>query len=442
MTDPARTLSGWTTGILGQSWRATVTPWGDVLPWDESTPLTWAVAADDRWHFPERETSTRQTLVSGTPVVETRVRVPNGDVVQRVWSAASGTGASAILMEFTNDSPMPIAISLSRPDVVTPRVFHRLGDDQRPWPSQDRGIDRPPVVIPLGHRAQMRIALPCRGRVVDDDVDSFPGWESVARGWLTIADAASLVEMPESVDGVPLGDIVRAVRLQIALGFAREERSLVESDAAWIVARRELLRMGLEDPDVPDVVSALERILRHARKVRRVDPFVADALRAGALLLAQSDRRALDDLTRAVARTMKRCGLDERGTRDLARLLRACPVSSRGDIVRWRTTETDVIGIIESEIAQWSAVDEVTLIPGGFETSQLGVDFEARRIPAGPGRSVSLAIRWHAERPAVIWEVDGPPGLLLRSGSDPSWTSVEPSGEALWGIPWTDVVAH
>lgn len=422
---------GRVTGILGNPWRATVTPWGDVLPWDGSEPLTWAIAAEDRWHFPDRESSVRQTLVSGVPVWETRVRVPNGDLVQHVWSASSGTGTSALLVEFTNDSPLPVAIALGRADVVTQRSVHRLDEGERPWPSEDRGIDRPPVVVPLGHRTRTRIAIGQNASVAQNEIDSFPDWESVARGWMSIVDRASVVDSAETIDGVPLHEVVRRYRSSTALvPPVRGDRSTAET---WLVSHRELVRMGLTDPDVPELVSALEQVLRSVRRDRRIDAGRADALRSGALVLGRFDKRALRDLDRAVQRTLRRCGHIERG--DLASSLAACPRVSRASIDDWSDPAFDVVGIFESEIATWTSLDEVTLMPDGFGSGRLGVDFEAHRLPAGPNRFVSLAVRWHGERPAVIWEVDGPEGLLLRSGADPQWSTVESSGEALWSVP-------
>lgn len=440
---------GRTTGILGHAWRATVTPWGDIVPWDDEVPgrasgaLVWAIAAEDRWHFPEREASTRQTWVRGTPVAETRVRVPNGDVVQRIWSASSRDGVSAILIEFTNDSPMALAISLNRDDVVTPRATHRLDDSERPWPSQDRGIERPALVIPLGHRARMRVALVRSGSISHDDVDAFPDWETVVRGWVSVADRASRIETPEMVDGIPLDDVVRARRCEMALDPPKADHSSATSSIRWLVAHGQLVRMGVDTVDVPDVVTALERLLGQIRRTRRrrsVDPAVADALRIGARMLGAVDSRAFADFSRALQRTMRRIGQEPNGAWDIARALAALPHPNRRDGESFEIRDEspaafDLVSSIERDIVAWSAQDEVTLLPRGFDATGLGIDFEAHGVPAGPAHEISLAIRWHGERPAVIWEVDGPPGLLLRSGADLAWTSVEATGEALWSVP-------
>ena len=424
-----------TTGILGQNWRASVTAWGDVVAWDGSVVLEWAIAADDRWHFPERETSTRQTWVRGTPVSETRVRVPNGDVVQRVWSASLRDGVSAILVEFTNDSPMPLAISLSREDVVTPRAFHRLDPAQHPWPSQDRGIERPAMVIPLGHRTSMRVALVRSGSIEKDDVDAFPDWEAVVRGWVSITDRASRIDSPEIHDGVPVEEIVRARRCEAALDPPTMDHRDGMQAIRWLIAHKELVRMGLSQVDVPEVVTVLEVLLQQFRRKGVVDSRAADALRSGADMLGRCDSRALDDFSRALLKVVRKKGFVSKDETDVARALASLAHPVRADVVDWMDVSFDLVSATERDIAVWSGMDEVTLVPNGFDFCGLGVNFEAHSVPAGPSHEISLAVRWHGERPAVIWEVDGPSGLLLRSGPDPQWTSVERAGETLWATP-------
>lgn len=433
--------TGTPSGILGQSWRASITRWGDVHVLDGSEPISWAIAAEDRWHFPELESSTRQTRLSGTPVTETRVRVPSGDVVQRVWSASLREEVSALLVEFTNDSPLPVAISLSRSDVVTPRSYHRLDSTQRPWPSDDRGVERPPLVIPLGHRSSMRAALSRTGNVVDDEVAAFPDWEAVVRGWVAITDKASRFDVPDLIDGVTLEDVIRLRRSNLALSPVEPTHASVEDEISWLIAHREMVRMGLASVDVPDVVTSLEGLLRFVRKERDVRPEIADALRTGALLLASCDSRAHRDFERAASRTLYKIGLAEGRDVDFIRTLGSVRRFPLCDIQQRESDSWDLITAVESDFVSWSASDEVVLFPDGFDDSRLGVNIEAHRVPAGPGRTISLAIRWHGERPAVIWEVDGQPGLSLHSGVDRSWTSVELTGEALWSAPTNSAIS-
>jgi len=53
-------------------------------------------------------------------------------------------------------------------------------------------------------------------------------------------------------------------------------------------------------------------------------------------------------------------------------------------------------------------------------------------VPAGPQHTVSLAVRWHGQNAALLWEVDGPPGLQLRAPRvDASFVGSSQRGEAL-----------
>jgi hypothetical protein len=61
-----------------------------------------------------------------------------------------------------------------------------------------------------------------------------------------------------------------------------------------------------------------------------------------------------------------------------------------------------------------------------------GVDLEVHDAPTRFGR-VSFAVRWHGERPAVLWEVHDPvPGFVVRAPElDPGWSERAESGDAL-----------
>ena len=52
-------------------------------------------------------------------------------------------------------------------------------------------------------------------------------------------------------------------------------------------------------------------------------------------------------------------------------------------------------------------------------------------MPTVGASTVSLGVRWHGERPAVLWEQVGDPVELRAFG----WSSAERSGEALWPAP-------
>jgi hypothetical protein len=62
-----------------------------------------------------------------------------------------------------------------------------------------------------------------------------------------------------------------------------------------------------------------------------------------------------------------------------------------------------------------------------------GQALEVRAAPVGAG-TVSYAVRWHGDRPALLW--DAPPGTTVRiPGLDPDWESSAATGEALLAPP-------
>ena len=75
----------------------------------------------------------------------------------------------------------------------------------------------------------------------------------------------------------------------------------------------------------------------------------------------------------------------------------------------------------------------------------LGQGLEVHNAPTHVGR-ISYAVRWHGDRPAVLWELDPHDGVdgvqLTAPGLDPAWSTRERSGEALLAPMPSDVVAE
>ncbi len=111
------TARNWTiVGNLASPSVATVDPRGLVTPWVGGWSLDWWIGAEDRWHLPSREPAVRQTLVGATPVVETVMRIPGGDAVQRVYavpaSVSDGLG-ELVVVEVENQSAVPVAVAFA-----------------------------------------------------------------------------------------------------------------------------------------------------------------------------------------------------------------------------------------------------------------------------------------------------------------------------------------
>jgi hypothetical protein len=80
-----------------------------------------------------------------------------------------------------------------------------------------------------------------------------------------------------------------------------------------------------------------------------------------------------------------------------------------------------------------SALALLPLVPASW----LGQAVDVHDLPTRAGRC-SFAVRWHGERPALLWEVDAhddAPLTIAAPGLDPAWSSTDMKGEALLAPP-------
>jgi hypothetical protein len=401
-SEPSEPIAGITSGVSGQRWRATITPWGRVDPWDGSPSLDWYVAADDRWHHPGSEPTLRQERVSDSAAVRTRLRVPNGDVVHTVYSAAQGGGFTVI--EVHNESTMPIAVAFTRRDVRS----------ERPIIDQPiMGIELPEgsCVMPVGHQARVRIAIPHDGSGAGPLPTNLPTVAQVVRGWNTLVDRAGRMTLPDTDRSASLAAQVRANRCELLLG----EMARADSDPArFLVDLEDLVRMGEPaDPWLAELAAAVEYLAKSQGELQRWE---ADTgLAAAAQVLAKvGDARALRDLAKVINRRGESARLPD--------------VPSKGFEQRW--------------LEQRGACG-TQILPGGIPPSWWGINFEMHGLPVGapdPRRglmssAVSFAVRWHGDRPAVLWEISGHPIVLTSPAAQPDWQTIGMQGEALWPPP-------
>lgn len=251
------THRNWTmVGNIGSPWEAIVDPCGLVTPWFDGWSLDWWIGADDRWRFPSREPGVRQTLMGSTPIVETVIRVPGGDAVQRVYTIVGED--ELVVMEIENQSPVPFAVAFAlrpynpeglavleritmedgvvladgRPALLLPRepsrsaastyaegdsvhtVFEGKAGTESPLPVRDpAGLAQAAFVYPLAHRATIRVAMPLvrHGRTKrrrrahrrvshlgQIDLGSLPKAEDVSRGWRAQLDRGMDVNVPDA----------------------------------------------------------------------------------------------------------------------------------------------------------------------------------------------------------------------------------------------------
>jgi hypothetical protein len=397
MTAAASTASGITIGVRSGTWRATVDGSGTIRPSDRSAPLGWWVAAEDRWHHPGAEPSVRQRRLEGTPVVETRLRVPGGDVVQRVYATADAGGVTVV--EFHNDSPAAVVVAVSHRQLLTP-------PGRTPAPIE--GIDLPATAVayPVGHHATLRLGLAHDGRLGELPASVAEAGE-VAAGWLRHVEPAARLELPDAA----FVDAVVASRCEACLGAVPDRRN---DAAALLLATYERVRLGSDAAEAAlEMVGVAEGLIRSARRCG-LDWLGAAGLAATeAVLAASGDGRGAAD----VADVRARLGADG------APLAVDAPEGMA--LVAWA----------EWRLARPLLGRRCQLLAGGLPADWLGANFEVHHLPAGPSSWVSYALRWHGARPAVLWEVTGDPVTLIGGPSAPEWSSDERRGEALWPEP-------
>ncbi|MEL6891238.1 MAG: hypothetical protein AAFP84_06565 [Actinomycetota bacterium] len=420
------TATGTTIGVTGAVRRWSVAPWGAVRPWGEGASavgsLDWWVAADDRWHRPADEPALRQRRIDGAPVVETRLRVPDGDLVQRVWAVPEGRstvdGQSTVIVEFENVSPLPVAVAVRGDSIVTERP---------PASVPIEGIDLPDdtIVLPIGHHATVRIAL---GSI--SSLPTVPPPLSVVRGWTRVVEQASRLVLPDPA----LSEAIVAARCDLLLeGPVDPEIDRI----GFLLDVGELVRCGdAAEPWLFEMVGPAEGLLSARRRGRRRRRSGAD----------HSLSAEAHDAIAATRRVAAGAG-DERAVTDLDRVLTDVPSVEPGptvalaDLRRRDADDGDSVGRFVRRVERRFALDG-DLLPGGIPSAWLGSDFEVHGLPTGADSSVGFAVRWHGERPAVLWEQHGVPRTLTARSIDAAWATDAESGEALWSVPANARVAR
>lgn len=395
-------------GVRGGSWTAVVDERGRIQPDDGSSALDWYVAADDRWHDPRRETTVRQQRRAGVPVIDTRVRIPSGDVVQRVYAVADHGGM--VVCEFTNDSPLPVAVALTRGDVMCVRT---------PSPLGPQGIDLPAgsVVFPVAHGSTLRVALPMGARPSRVDWSSIASADDMQRTWLAAVERAGYAVVPDK----SLAPRINRLRADLLVLGGREPLSwgdeLAGDDIAMVLAIGELVRMGerleswsTRDDVVDDVARVAEALLREHRSSAALPWEVERALFvAQCIFTSTGESRAAGD----VASSRQRLAPAE------------APANAAPDGIR-------VAAWLDEQLVTPRRDGSVSMLGWGIPRLWRGASIDCRRIVADATRTVSFGLRWHGAKPAVLWEIDGDEGLAVDAGlTDPTFRTTQRSGEAL-----------
>jgi hypothetical protein len=394
-------------GIRAGGWHAIVNERGAIRVDEQNEPLDWYVAADDRWHNPAQEPSVRQTRRAGVPVVETRLRIPSGDAVQRVYAVADHGGL--LVIEISNESTLPIAVAFTRSDILSSR---------QPSPLGPQGIELPKgsVVFPVAHGSTLRVALASpRATGGTVNLEQLPSSEQLQRGWLNSVERAGYALVADKSLS-PLINRLRSDALVLSGNHESEwGTDLVGADAtddvAYLLTLHELVRMGEKvNHHLERVVDIVEALLRKNKKSAEIEWDVERALFAArCILLALGEHRAAGDVLASQQRLAPASALPNAAPKDIR-------------VIAW----------LDEQLVSPRREGGAAVLRFGVPRMWLGVNMECHRIVASPEHTVSYGMRWHGEKPALLWETNGPFGLRLDAGAtDSAWHSGEASGDAL-----------
>jgi hypothetical protein len=386
--------------------------------------------------------------------METRMKVPDGDAVQRVWAVAAGGGPAVAVVEVGNDAATAFAVALVveapgtsllvgqegvavggqvvlawdrppataavGPEAVEAVLSVEAGAGAGTSKSATKGRDVAALVWPLPHTVRLAVSASL-GRGKPPPPSDLPDVDAVVRGWQAHLDRGARIEVPdeglarridrnrrrwlgrtgrmETVDTSELCEL--SVRLDHHGYHSDAELVLDEIAARWTTeAPAERLTAFSVHHDLTGDEKAAVRF------VEAVAEAVEAAARAGTavpvepverLLIAAGQDRAAHDL--------RRLGLSP--AEPLAGGLRAELVADCG---------------------------EDLLVAPGFRSAWQGGPLAIYGLPTRFG-SLSYAVRWHGPRPALLWELNPLPGqtpVSMRAPAlDESWSSDEPTGETL-----------
>ena len=368
----------------------------------------WWLAASDKWHDPRTSPSVRQQRIDGTPVVQTKVAVPGGDVVQRVFVVADHGGR--LVMQVSNESPDPVVVAVPT---------REMSSTAAAGASRPQGIETPNEVMayPLSHRASITFAWPLVKsrfrKAASIDAGLLPSHDQVVRGWVLTSERASRV--------VPDSAALVTARCELSLMTPGDIDELLDADPALgMLTIAERVRMGDNPREwTSQIADAARRVAKHPQRSQWTSRALVMAART---LVAADETLAADDVVELWQRVVTSVTRPDGTSGDDAAAAHAA--TPRAAVMQTATIEHRFVHAITRTSA--------AVMPTGIPMAWRGANVEAHGVVATPEHRVSLALRWHGENVALLWEVDGPPGLQLSAPTvDASFSTVAAQGEAL-----------
>lgn len=121
---PADGPSTWNTlGTLGAGSIAAVDPRGVIFPFARPVSIECWFGVGDRWFRGGAGDGVRQRRIDGLPILETRQRAGDDDLVATVWADESGDARGRVVVELANETADAVIVAV----VVRPHGLHGPG---------------------------------------------------------------------------------------------------------------------------------------------------------------------------------------------------------------------------------------------------------------------------------------------------------------------------
>ncbi len=451
--------------VLGAAGWGEVDAQGGISPSHAKWRLDWLVRSAKQWHKASDTKEVRQTQLGAGAVIETRMKLPEGDATQRVWAVAASSESAVAVVEVANQAATAFAFAIvlesaganiavkhtgvwvDRELVLAsdrPAAVFAVGEKalvellQADVPAdstatlgdgtlgggnqahQAKGRDVVALVWPLPHTGSLavsvglapgRVPLPC----------DLPDAQAVIRGWDAHLDRGARIEVPDE-------GLARRIRQNRRrwLGLTGRMETAEVKDLCLLAVRLDHHGYHNDAELVLDEIAA--RWTTEAPAERLVAVTTHHDL-TGDQNVAKRYTTAVAEAVAAAARTGIAAPVGA-----VQRLLRAAGETKAAvDVTHLALSEMEpTFAGLRAELVDDSGIE--LLVAPGFRSGWRGGSMAVYGLPTRWGL-LSYAVRWHGERPALLWELDLRAGVKMPTlnapALDEAWSSTEIRGEAL-----------
>ena len=328
-------------------------------------------------------------------------------------------------------------------------------------------------VLPVTHHTTLRAVLPVGPEIEGGWPPALPSRSQVVKGWTAQAERGARVDIPDTKVMAVLAAARRRVLLYgprsgllstyERLGHAGQVADTLRGWAGaavpqpmdvadvldglvthWRLTRDRSVLEATADL-LADAVNVVATSARHMNKGRRGSssalPEATCRSMAGAVALfrALGDRRAADD-TQALADQMQADVPAAHEKQHPVTWPSSAMVAEAGPTGAWDPPSRDRAHIALLVANLWCGMaddrtdGQLALLAHRLAPGWHGQPVDVEELPTAAGR-LSFAVRWHGNRPALLWELtphaDGGEVTITAPGLDRAWRSNEQRGEVL-----------